>query len=172
MSQLTDFYRGTAPDSEGRRLQEIWSWSDDDLEVVHDHIQWLFPLPEPSQYNPDAPLLTEQDISTFRGDEAMQANLRKSFERILPFLGLTLTNSGVVIEGPNFSTRRGDVWGAPNHNWLRISRILRSLTLLGLASEAQTLYRWLDATYSSRRFPITAETFQFWTAAVSNSDEG
>jgi hypothetical protein len=172
MSQLTDFYRGTAPDTEGRRIQEIWAWSDDDLEVVHDHIQWLFPLPEPSQFNPDAPLLSDQDISTFRADETVQANLRKSFERILAFVGLTRTGSGEVIEGPNFSTRKADVWAAPNHNWLRVTRILRSLTLLGLESEAQALYRWLDATYNSRRFPITAETFQFWTAAVSRPSGG
>lgn len=43
MSQLLDFYCGEATDAEGRFLKDIWSWADDDLEAVHDFIQWLFP---------------------------------------------------------------------------------------------------------------------------------
>src|SRR4051794_31460988 len=118
MSRLVDFYRGQTTDSEGRSLQEIWSWGDDDLEAVHDFIQWLFPLPEPSQFNPDAPLLAGQDIATFKSEPALQANLMKSFERILGFLGLSLAADGTVSEASNFSARIGDVWATPNHNWL------------------------------------------------------
>ncbi len=43
MSQLTDFYRGTGTDAEGRTLAEIWAYSDAELEGVHDFIQSLFP---------------------------------------------------------------------------------------------------------------------------------
>lgn len=169
MSQLVDFYRGQAPDSEGRRVDEIQSWSDEDLEIMHDFIQWLFPLPEPSQYNPEAPILTQTDISIFRSDVSIRANLRRSFERILTFLGLTITPTGAVIQGPNFFERVPEVWAAPNHNWLRITRILKSLSLLGLEQEAGALYRWLDAACSSRRFPITAETFRFWSEAAKST---
>src|SRR5262245_840829 len=72
MSRLVDFYRGAGTDTGGRQLAEIWAWGDDDLEAVHDFIQWLFPLPEPSRFNPDAPRLTEADIATFRGDPLLQ----------------------------------------------------------------------------------------------------
>src|SRR5262245_2043307 len=125
MSRLVSFYRGQGTDSEGRRLQEIWAWSDDELEECHDFIQWLFPLPERSQFNPDAPVLTPEEIAVMRGDRAIQSNLRTSFERILTFLGLALSTDETVIDGPNFAARRSDVWAAPNHNWLRITRILR-----------------------------------------------
>ena len=165
MSLLLDFYRGLETDTEGRFLKEILAWPDDDLEAVHDFIQWLFPLPEPSQFNPDAPLLTNEDIAAFKSDPVLQANLMKSFGRILAFLGLSLSE-GKVVEGPNFKTRVADVWAIPNHNWLRISRILRSLTILGMAAQAQALYEWLDATYTNRKFPISAETFRYWTGAV------
>ena len=165
MSRLLDFYRGLGTDIEGRRLEDILAWPDDDLEAVHDFIQWLFPLPEPSKFNPDAPLLTHQDIAAFKSDPVLQANLMKSFERILAFLGLSLSEGRVVVGG-NFTSRLADVWTNPNHNWLRISRILRSLTLLGMEVQAQALYEWLDATYTSRRFPISAETFRYWTEAV------
>ena len=52
MSQLTDFYRGTGTDVEGRTLAEIWAYSDAELEGVHDFIQWLFPLREPAGSTP------------------------------------------------------------------------------------------------------------------------
>jgi hypothetical protein len=171
VSRLTDFYRCETTDIEGRRIEEIWGWSDDELEVVHDFAQWLFPLPEPSMYNPDAPRLSREDIAIFREDPTLQANVRKSLKRILTFLGLVMTGSQVV-EGPNFSERAAVVWHAPNHNWLRVTRILRSLMLLGLEKEAGALYRWLDATYASRRFPITAETFAYWAAAEEHPADG
>jgi Opioid growth factor receptor (OGFr) conserved region len=166
MSQLVDFYRGQTADIEGRMLQDIWSWDEHELELIHDFIQWLFPLTEPSRFNPDAPLLTPEDIAAFRSDEKLRLNLRKSFERILTFLGLTQAANGEVVEGKNIALRAADVWDYPNHNWLRITRILRSLSLLGLQPEAQALYRRLEAFYRSRRFPIPADTFRYWTEAV------
>jgi hypothetical protein len=166
MSRLLDFYRGTATDSEGRLLSDLLRWNDDDLEAVHDFIQWMFPLPEPSRFNPDAPLLLPEDIEAFRGDETLRLQLRRSFERILTFLGLTENADSVISEGPNFMARADDVWTIPNHNWLRITRILRSLTLLGLEREAQALYACLCGFYRSRRFPIPDSTFRYWTEAL------
>ena len=170
MSRLVDFYRGLGTDTEGRLLEKILVWPDDDLEAVHDFIQWLFPLPESSQFNPDAPLLTEADIAAFRSDPVLQANLSKSFNRILSFLGFAMAGDGKVIEGEHFSARIPDVWAMPNHNWLRISRILRSLTLLGMELQAQAVYELrLSAYFTSRRFPIPANTFRYWTEAVNQT---
>lgn len=166
MSRLVDFYRGEGTDAEGRWLSEMWSWSDEDLEITHDFIQWMFPLSEPSQYNPDTPILTEEDVTAFRADERLRANLQKSFDRILAFLGLVQSGNGTIVEGPHFSERVPEIWAEPNHNWLRITRILRSLRVLGLARAARHFYDRLDAIYSSRRYPITAETFEYWAEAV------
>ena len=170
MSRLLDFYHGTATDSAGRWLRDLWQWNDDDLEAVHDFIQWMFPLPEPSQFNPDAPPLTPDDVAAFRTDKTVRLHLRRSFERIISFLGLEVRNDGCIGEGPNFASRAADVWTSPNHNWLRITRILRSLTLLGLESEAQALYACLSSFYRSRRFPIPDSTFRYWTAAVRSDN--
>jgi hypothetical protein len=41
-------YRGYAGDSEMRTPRGLWLWEDDELEAVHDFIQWMFPLPEPA----------------------------------------------------------------------------------------------------------------------------
>ena len=166
MPRLLDFYRSQGTDTEGRFIKDIWAWADDELEAVHDFIQWLFPLPEPSQFNSDAPLLTDADIAAFSTEPLLQANLMKSFERILGFLGFSLTRDGKVMEGDNFPARIADIWAVPNHNWLRITRILRSLTLLGMEGQAQALYDRLREFYRSGRFPIPANTFRYWTDAV------
>ena len=166
MPRLLDFYRGQGTDAEGRFLKDIWTWKDDDLEAVHDFIQWLFPLPEPSQFNPGAPLLNEKDFQSFKSEPILQANLMKSFERILTFVGFSLAKDGNVVEGDKFRTRIPEVWARPNHNWLRISRILRSLTLLGMEVQAQALYDRLREYFRSGRFPIPANTFRYWTDAL------
>src|SRR5258707_4050297 len=120
MTRLLEFYRGESTDTAGRFLKDLWEWEDEDLEICHDVIQWLFPLPDPSQFNWNAPLLTEEDIAAFRDNPSLQTNLRTSYERILTVLGLARTADGTLVEGSNFSARVADAWSAPNHNWLRI----------------------------------------------------
>lgn len=171
MSGLLSFYRGQGTDTAGRSLAQIWSWSDDDYESVHDFIQWLFPLPERSQFNSDAPLLTDEDIVAFKSDPGLAANLTKSFARILGFLGLCQAENGRIIEGDNFADRIPDVWGRRNHNWLRISRILRSLTLLGMESQARALHERLNEYFRNQKFPISADTFQYWNEAVMSHQQ-
>lgn len=168
MPNFVHFYRGKAFDTAGRTLEQLWAWDDERLEDVHDYIQWLFPLPEPSQFNPDAPLLTPVDIAAFKTDVTLQNNLRRSYRRILTFLGLATTETGQVVDGQNLASRAADIWESPNHNWLRISRILRSLILLGLDREARAFYDWLEAAYRNRRFPIDSDTFGYWQRAVQS----
>jgi hypothetical protein len=165
MSRLVRFYRVESGNSEGRTLEDIWSWDDDSLEEVHDFIQWLFPLPEASAFNPDAPLLTTDDIAAFRGDPLLRQRLRRSLDRFLTFLGLAWDGKR-VIDGPNLPAREPDCWSYPNHNWLRISRVLRSLSLLGLGDEARAFYVWLKSAHDSGRYPISDDTFRYWTNAV------
>jgi Opioid growth factor receptor (OGFr) conserved region len=72
-----------------------------------------------------------------------------------------------VAEGSNFAARVPDVWAYPNHNWLRITRILRCLSLLRFDREARAFFARLEAMDGSRKFPISAETFQYWSEASS-----
>jgi len=105
MSRLVNFYRGKRTDSEGRLLTEIWEWGDDRLEAVHDFIQWLFPLPEPSAFNSRAPRLTQEDIAAFQSDLLLRSNVLRSFGRLLTFLGLEQTAERTGKDGPNFPSR-------------------------------------------------------------------
>src|ERR1700754_1472380 len=118
-SNLLDFYKGLGVDAAGRTIEEIWAWDYRRLEMVHDYIQWLFPLPEPSRFNPDAPLLKDADIAAFRADLALQARVRRSLDLMLEFFGLKRHGS-VIARGRDFSfDSPGAHWLEPlNHNHL------------------------------------------------------
>jgi len=140
---LVEFYRDSAKDHAGRTLEDVLGFDNGQLEAIHDYIQWLFPVPEPSRFQPYIPVLTAKDIETFRNDPAMQENLRRSFEKMLSFYGFKDTGSKVELTA-DFN-ERARVWLTPgNHNFMRITRILRSLTLLGLEAEAQRFFGALD----------------------------
>jgi hypothetical protein len=69
-------------------VTSIQQWPDDQLEAVHDYIQWLFPLPEPSGFNAAAPALNRESIQEFRTRPDLQDKLRVSFLRLMSFYGL------------------------------------------------------------------------------------
>jgi len=168
MNPIVPFYSGQASDNRGRSLKDIQRWPDDRLEAVHDYIQWMFPLREPSAFNPEAPLLDDETIQAFRSRPNLQENLRASFTRILKFYGLDLVSVPrlEVKQAANFAERSGN-WLTPhNHNHLRITRILKSLRTLGLEKEAEAFFERLAKIHLSGGRAITAETFRFWRSAA------
>ena len=165
-SALVCFYRGSDGDHRGRRIDDILSWNDQALESVHDYIQWLFPLDEPSAFNVSAPLVTIADREAFRTDPTLANNLRRSFDRMLAFYGLELVDEQVR-RGTNW-TERSEVWLHPhNHNYLRLTRILKSLKLLGQPDLAQALGEALLSEYRRSPDRVGATTADYWKAAVS-----
>jgi hypothetical protein len=157
MSQLIDFYLGEGRDTSGRMIEEVWAFDNSDLEIVHDYIQWLFPTVRASDYNPESPVLSEEDIILFRLNLQLQRNLRESFEIILAFFGLRL-DSDLVCEGNNFKERKHILFGSFNHNHLRVTRILDSLVTLGLRKEAKAFFAFL---HDNKEY-VTKSCFQHW----------
>jgi hypothetical protein len=130
---LIPFYYGQEANNNHVTLQQILNWDDGQLEDVHNYIQWLFPLATPSGPNPTAPVLDQATIQTFQNDVLLKAQLLRSFRRMLTFYGLQMDEATrVITRAPNFNTRAA-MWLTPaNHNFLRITRIIHSLRLLGL----------------------------------------
>lgn len=146
-------------------LTEIWGWNHEQLEECHDFIQWLFPLNEPSAFNADAPLVAEQDRAAFRADSQLRNALRRSLALFLGFLGLKMTDGGRVVRGENFGRRRA-VWSHANHNWLRITRVLKSLRLLGLEKEAAELWLCLKELHENEGL-VSEDSFSYWQSAAN-----
>jgi hypothetical protein len=174
MNKLLDFYAGGKPDDRGRFLRDIQEWPDERLESVHDFIQWMFPLLQPSGANPDAPVLDRETIMAFRSRPDLQANLETSFARMLRFYGLDLHPGPEVkiIRASNFAERSKNWLRPGNHNHLRITRILSSLRLLGREADARAFYDCLVDIYrdecATGRPRITEPTFEFWRAAAND----
>lgn len=170
--QILEFYSGKSTDDQGRYITDLHAWPDESLEEVHDFVQWMFPLIERSAFNPAAPTLDTNVIGKFKCDKRMQNNLRLSFVRMLTFYGFKVryqANEPVITHHPNFRKRTRE-WMTPgNHNYLRITRILKSLSLLGLEPEARKFFESLSEIYFHQNTgnPVISEmTFNFWKTAV------
>jgi hypothetical protein len=168
MSAILRYYQG-ATDDRGRRLEEILDWPDERLEAVHDFIQWMFPLAERSGANPGAPVLDDETVRAFQSQPELQARLRVSFVRMLGFYGLELTTGPEVRRAANFSERSREWLTRWNHNHLRITRILKSLRILGLAGESRAFFHCLDEIYGDYGAVISPETFEYWRSAATKS---
>jgi hypothetical protein len=165
---IVDFYNG-GRDSDGRTLEVILGWNDERLEAVHDFIQWVFPSRQPSTVNPFAPVVTDQTVRAFDRDPALRDRVRQALQRMLGFYGLRSCDSRVEIDERAFPSR-SHVWLTPgNHNHLRLTRIMDSLSTLGLRTEALALQRCLleDVCRGPGKGRVSPRTIDFWSRAVS-----
>lgn len=153
MSDITEFFRGGL-DTRGRSLQDMISWSDLQLEQVHDWVQWAFPLREPSAFNPSAPLLTEADMEEFAANPEMRSSVEKVTNRFMEFLHLE-------DPVPHWVTSR-------NHNLLRITRVIRSVSMTSGLFLSRKVYDSVMNVYEreNNRMIIGEKTSDFWKGAV------
>jgi Opioid growth factor receptor (OGFr) conserved region len=168
-AKIVPFYLGEQQDSAQRTIQEIWAWDFEELEIVHDYIQWLFPLPEKSAFNSDAPIVNDEVIQAFQTNPQLRQNLRHSFTVMLRFYGLQSHESEgkiIIYKSQDYLSRKHEWVSLFNHNYLRITRILKCLVTLGLPNEAQALYKCLQQIYQEDSDKIGSKTFQYWTKAV------
>ncbi|WP_035993168.1 opioid growth factor receptor-related protein [Leptolyngbya sp. KIOST-1] len=172
--KIVPFYLGQQPDAQGRTIQTMWNWGFETLETVHDYIQWLFPLGERSAFNLHAPLVDADVIRAFQHDPTLRQNLLRSLDVMLRFYGLQRQEQGstgaIVTRAEHYPQRQFTWLGRFNHNYLRITRMLKCLTMFGLVAEARAFYQCLQDIYRESGDRIGAETFQYWTNAVRPPD--
>lgn len=167
-SPIVRFYLGQGTDHRGRRIHDILSWDDAALESVHDYVQWLFPLNEPSAFNAHAPLVVDADRAAFAADPALATMLRRSFERMLGFYGFQLV--GETVQRAAAWPERSRGWLNPhNHNYLRLTRIMKSLSLLGQTALARALGDALLEEFGRAPDRIGETTARYWRAAGRES---
>jgi hypothetical protein len=180
VSPLINFYygRGRTISSclyrEGYTLDEILGWSFDKLEYVHDYIQWLFPLTERSAFNPKAPILADQQIKLFMNDEKLIENLIKSFKLMMRFYGFCCEDSQGLIcvkKAVDHDERISKWLKKNNHNYLRITRILKSLKILGLNNYSEAFLGALNDLYLNHSERISDRTYRFWVEAVNDGSK-
>ena len=145
-TRLIAFLTSDGTNGSGRRFTDVIAFDDDALEDHHDFIQWLFPLDEPSRAVPGSPVLDAQTIATVRGSPVAQERLAQASRRMLTFYRATTA------------------WRRPfDHNHLRITRIIKSLRLLGSDETADAFRRDIKALAAGA--PIDASARAFWDRA-------
>ncbi|KAH7912555.1 opioid growth factor receptor conserved domain-containing protein [Hygrophoropsis aurantiaca] len=102
------------------------------LESRHGYIQWLFPIQEEG-VNMLAQALQPHEISSMKTDEQIQKRLITSYKIMLHFYGMSLArqDTGLLSRSPDYSSRYAHLQRSM-HNNLRITRILKCLSELGL----------------------------------------
>ena len=120
-----NFLLAKEPDFKGRMIQDIWNYSDEEIENIHDFIQILFPLNKKSQSVFHGHYLDTDDlVQSLKDDEQVKENILKSSEWFLSFL------------------KRHDYWKRGyNHNQLRITRVIECLRLIVGDKEANSFYK-------------------------------
>ena len=170
--RIVRFYRGDGRDDASRTIEDVWRFSTDDLEVTHDFIQWLFPLRDRSAFVRGAPTLTDNTVAVFRDSAELRDRLRRSLDLMLAFYGLRrdVDRSGdaLIVAAPELAIRGPHWWASGNHNHRRLTRMIRSLAILGLEPEARAVRDCLDRVRRENETGISDETAQYWARAVAS----
>jgi hypothetical protein len=174
MSKIIDFYDGISPDSENRMLFDILAQPLDWMEMCHDYIQWLFPLKEESNFNPDAPLLTDEDIREFKNRFGAKSialhNFTEAIEKMLYFLGIDIFWDGFELDAfqlaINFEKQKYTWLGPVNHNALRITRMLSCLSILGFEKLAGDLLVFMKEKAPTVGGEISPRSIEYWEKAL------
>lgn len=142
-----NFLLAKEPDFKGRMIQDIWNYSDEEIEGIHDFIQFLFPLNKKSQSVFHGHYLETDDlVQSLKDDEKVKKNILKSSEWFLSFL------------------KRHDYWKKEyNHNQLRITRVIECLRLIVGDKEADNFYKSVLELCSDVKLSKT--TLDFWSKA-------
>lgn len=162
---VIEFYRGKPTKHEGLTYESAINFTDDKLEVHHSYIQWLFPLEVPSNFNPFAPLLTNEQKELFKSDNDLKNKLIVAFERMLKFYSFKF-DSDRIIPVKRITPETVHWFHFGDHNYLRISRILRCLNLCGETVRASLFLEALTKLYLEFPGYISSNNMKYWQEAI------
>ncbi|TDP84584.1 opioid growth factor receptor-like protein [Aquabacterium commune] len=157
-------YGGT--DHRQRTLDEALGWDDAMLESTHDFVQWWFPLAEPSAFSHHAPMASLSEFEILGNDERVRVGVERAMHRMLRFYGLRLNASGVIEKTDQWDVRSRNWACRHTHNDLRLTRMLKSLSLLGQRAHARVLLAALEQIVNEERASSEATPLRFWREAL------
>ena len=143
-----DFLTLKGRDFKERTLEDIWSFSDKEIEENHDFIQIVFPLNKPSQSELHGYYLDSQDIVVqIKNNKEATNNIIKSSQWFFSFL------------------ERNMYWNdRHDHNQLRITRVIECLRLLVSDEEADNFYNNVLELIKDNN-QVNMRTLNFWKNA-------
>lgn len=113
-------------------IHKNWFGNYELLEKNHTWVQWVFPIRE-RVVGKHAQPLQLHEAKAIIADKEAYARVLKSYELMLDFLGMKLKDakSGEIERSSNWKNRYNELNEKWNHNFLRITRMLKCLGELG-----------------------------------------
>lgn len=152
------FLKGEGKSDNGYEIEDILTWGKDKLESSHDYIQRVFPLNAASVADDSAPILTDEEIVLIKKAPQAISNIHKMYETMLKFYKL----DGDKYKDWTFSRH----WNYKNdHNFLRLSRMLKCFRLLNMTEEYEDLVMRLFYPIDNNisEFKASSTTRQIWS---------
>jgi len=174
-SELIRFYRGER-NKNNVTIDEVWGFSDKDLENTHNYIQWLFPIVEPDYWNRDTPKLSEDDILQFKENKPLKTKVIKSLIILSRFWGFNWgwdTDGKLKLKkGYSYEEKSKNWQTHMNHNFLRMTRVIHCLNDLGLYDIAEAFYNGIMQIALENPEKINATSIVYWRNAMVKNMKG
>jgi len=170
------FYRNKiASEPEGAKIDTIhaqWARDYNRLEVHHGYIQWLFPIPEAGM-NWSAQELQRHELDIFRVESNIQRRILKSYRMMLNFYGFELVDeqTGELRKSHDYAPHFSNL-NTHSHNYLRITRILKFLGLVGFECyQVPFITAFMEAMLVDNELQNAADSLAtFWVGTVLNEE--
>ena len=159
MYKAFEFLAGIGTDHRGRTVCDYLNFSDGELEEHHDYIQWAFPTKTVSQFNSQAPILTDQEINKIRTHWCPHSQTLKA-----------IVNYIELLERIKQFYRNTYFWRKQSfdHNHLRITRIIESTQLiLGVEVSNNFFQMIMDLNHETGSL-ISGDSIKYWQMALNN----
>lgn len=147
-SRIIQFLRSDIADYKGRWLIDLQTLADYKLERSHDVIQWMFPTDIRSENQPSSPVLSVADVCNLKNNTRARLSIKRNLDRMVKFYE---TNTYWITQ--------------KNHNYKRLTRILRCLWLADLTHDYVALQKCLDDVFTENFEIVGEEVFLYWKNA-------
>lgn len=143
---------------------------EDNLFFKPDFLNWLFPWINQID-NLDAPITTYQDLEAFRRYYELRRKFNRSIQIILHFYGMEL-RAEAVHASENFATV-ASLWltNPDSSNLLRITHLLRSMTLFGEKHLAASMLAILERIQQAFPQRISPQLLETWRQAIAEGEK-
>lgn len=149
-----------------------WPGNYTKLQNIATYIQWLFPNRMPGT-NKDAHVLTDKEVTIFQQSPELRNRVKRSFEMMLDFYGLKLTEENQIQVKKGSNKRLKVLNKMNNHNFLCITRILLALKELGHCKLMRPWMKCLaDLIYNKNQLHHAKFSFEsFWIDTLDAEDQ-
>lgn len=167
-----DFLAGRCTDHLGRKIDDYFNFTEQQMEDDHEWIQWAFPISTVSPHNPHAGLFFGNVAKHYHNDKNRCEPTEKLLRKYLFSIGITYGKRGYPVGWEKATVYSQShfykVVNSPhNHHVKRISRVLAHLVLIGADSKARDLlYVITKDLIRDRPHHFSAYTVAYWNAVV------